>query len=59
MAYELLPSVREARAMVQWIECPLHGQKVGVDRDGKLIGRCAICATHAAQAQAVIEAGQA
>lgn len=59
MAYSLLPSVREARSMVRWVECPAHGFKVGLDLQGRLVGRCPTCAVHAAQALLVIERGDA
>jgi hypothetical protein len=49
-----LPTVAEARRMTRWVDCPVHGLKVGFDAFG-LIGRCSECAGEAARAITKIE----
>jgi hypothetical protein len=38
------------RAPVRFENCPVHGQKVGVDGEGRLLGRCDGCAREYARA---------
>lgn len=40
------------------VACPVHGQHVGCDGDGRLLGRCDGCAAEAARAQLLIEKGR-
>lgn len=56
-AYELLPTVDDARLMRSWIECPVHGCKVGVAADGTILGRCGECMNEVARGLAVIVNG--
>ena len=55
--YDHIPGADKVRAMVRWVDCPVHGLKVGLDKDGHVLGRCSSCAQEAAAAQALIEAG--
>jgi hypothetical protein len=50
-----LPTVAEARSMTRWVDCPVHGLKVGYDLVG-LVGRCSECAGEAARAIRILEA---
>lgn len=43
------------RAPVEYRRCLVHGQLVGLDGDGRLLGKCWSCATDAADAIARIE----
>ena len=55
--YDFLPSADAARAMRSWVECPVHGSKVGVAADGTILGRCGECMNEVARALAVIVNG--
>lgn len=37
------------RAPVSFVRCPVHGRKVGLDGEGRLLGRCDGCVTEAVQ----------
>lgn len=49
-SYADLPTLAEARLMVTWTSCPVHHQMVGLDDEGHVVGRCALCMAEAAQA---------
>lgn len=38
------------RAPVYLVACPVHGRKVALDGEGRVLGKCDGCATEAAQA---------
>lgn len=40
------------------VACPVHRIKVGLDGEGRLLGRCDGCAADAASAQLAIEKGR-
>lgn len=44
-------------ARVRWTRCPAHGCRVGLDKDGHVVGRCGECANEAARGFAVIANG--
>lgn len=54
-SYDTLPAVDVARQMVSWVDCPVHGLKVGLDGAGHVIGRCSGCAEESVEAQVLIE----
>lgn len=56
MGYDTLPTLEEIARMATWVDCPVHGCKVGVDSAGHVVGRCAECATEAAVAEVRLRA---
>jgi hypothetical protein len=46
---EKLRRSRRNRAPVGFARCPVHGRKVGLDGEGRLLGRCDGCVTEAVQ----------
>lgn len=54
----MIPLERQPRtAPVLMHRCPIHGELVAADGDGRLLGQCTGCATWAANRQREIEHG--
>jgi hypothetical protein len=45
--------------MTAMVACPIHDQRVAVDQNGKLLGRCQDCIEEAAEAIALVGSGVA